>query len=88
MDMDMDIETIIREEMQSAAEDTGLILSQHFDRSTTVSDTGLDSLGFAVLVVRLEQRLGYDPFVELAQAIYPRTFGEFIAVYEARARIA
>lgn len=45
--------------------------------------TGLDSLGFAVLVVRLEDRLGYDPFVLMADAVYPRTMDEFVAIYEA-----
>lgn len=84
----MEIEAIIREEMQLAAQDTGLILSRQYNRSTPVNETGLDSLGFAILVVRLEQRLGYDPFVELAQAVYPRTFGDFVEVYETRARMA
>ena len=45
-------------------------------------DTGLDSLGFAILVVRLEEELGFDPFVLSAQPYYPKTFGEFIEFYE------
>ena len=44
--------------------------------------TGLDSLGFAILVVRLEEELGYDPFVLTDQPVYPQTFGEFVAIYE------
>jgi hypothetical protein len=46
-------------------------------------DSGLDSLGFAVLVVELEDRIGIDPFTASAEAIYPRTFGEFVAFYDA-----
>lgn len=46
-------------------------------------ETGLDSLGFAILVVRLEETLGYDPFVLSTEAYYPKTFGEFVAFYQA-----
>jgi Acyl carrier protein len=46
-------------------------------------ETGLDSLGFALLVVRLEETLGFDPFVLSSEAFYPRTFGDFVAFYEA-----
>jgi len=49
---------------------------------TVLLETGLDSLGFAVLVTRLEDSLGYDPFTDLEDAVYPRTVGEFVAVYE------
>ena len=45
-------------------------------------DTGLDSLGFAILVVRLEEELGFDPFVLSAEPYYPTTFGEFVEFYE------
>jgi hypothetical protein len=45
-------------------------------------DSGVDSLEFAMLVVQLEQELGYDPFVFSAEVVYPRTFGELVALYE------
>ena len=45
-------------------------------------DTGLDSLGFAVLVTRLEDVLGYDPFTLMDDPVYPRTVREFVAMYE------
>ncbi|HWE82929.1 MAG TPA: acyl carrier protein [Gaiellaceae bacterium] len=44
-------------------------------------ETGLDSLAFAVLIVRLEDRLGYDPFTDLAEPVYPQTLGELCQVY-------
>lgn len=47
-------------------------------------DSGLDSLGFAILVARLEEELNFDPFVEMEEAVYPTTFGEFVAIYENR----
>ena len=42
--------------------------------------SGLDSLGFALIVARLEERLGYDPF-EAARS-FPVTFGDFVNLYE------
>ena len=45
-------------------------------------ESGLDSLGFAVLVVELEEALGFDPFSISAEAFYPSTFGEFVSFYE------
>jgi len=49
-------------------------------------ESGLDSLGFAILVARLDEELCLDPFSESEVAYYPQTFGEFVGIYqEARA---
>jgi len=45
-------------------------------------ESGLDSMGFAVLVVELEEILGYDPFSISEESFYPSTFGEFVSFYE------
>lgn len=44
-------------------------------------ESGLDSLGFAILVTRLEEQLGYDPFSLSREPYYPRTFGDFVDFY-------
>lgn len=44
--------------------------------------SGLDSLSFALIVTRLEDALGYDPF-ESAES-FPVTFGDFVKLYEQR----
>jgi acyl carrier protein len=44
-------------------------------------DTGLDSLCFAIVVARLEEELGIDPF-SATDARFPVTVGEFIQFYE------
>jgi acyl carrier protein len=49
-------------------------------------DCGLDSLGFAVLVARLEDKLGVDPFTTAEDVFFPITFGDFVKVYENGAR--
>lgn len=46
-------------------------------------ETGLDSLGFAILVTRLEEELGFDPFSLATDAYYPTTFREFVDFYAA-----
>lgn len=45
-------------------------------------ESGLDSLGFAILVATLEETLGFDPFTMMDEPIYPSTFGEFVTIYE------
>jgi hypothetical protein len=45
-------------------------------------NTGLDSLCFAILVSRLEDSLGVDPFTISEDATFPVTLGEFISLYE------
>jgi acyl carrier protein len=45
-------------------------------------DSGLDSLGFAIVVARLEDALGIDPFSASNDGQYPVTFGDFIQLYE------
>ena len=45
-------------------------------------ESGLDSLGFAILVALLDEELGFDPFQLTDEPVYPTTFGEFVAIYE------
>ncbi|HUN51664.1 MAG TPA: hypothetical protein VMU42_11120 [Candidatus Sulfotelmatobacter sp.] len=45
-------------------------------------DSGLDSLCFAIIVARLEDSLGIDPFSASDDVEFPITVGDFIACYE------
>jgi len=45
-------------------------------------DSGLDSLCFAILVARLEDRTGIDPFTAATDGRFPTTLGELIAFYD------
>jgi len=45
-------------------------------------NSGLDSLMIAILVARLEETLGLDPFTDSDDIYYPVTLGDFIRVYE------
>jgi acyl carrier protein len=49
---------------------------------SVLMNTGLDSLCFAVLIARLEDRLGVDPFSTSDTMDFPVTLGDFVRVYE------
>jgi acyl carrier protein len=51
-------------------------------------DSGLDSLSLAILVTRLEDLLGLDPFTESGETSPPVTLGEFIQFYENAAKLS
>ncbi len=48
-----------------------------------LSQAGLDSLGFALVIARLEDSVGFDPFDSVDR--FPVTFGDFVKLYEDRA---
>jgi acyl carrier protein len=45
-------------------------------------NSGLDSLAIAILVARLEETLGLDPFTQSDDIYYPVTLGDFVRSYE------
>jgi acyl carrier protein len=49
---------------------------------TMLLESGLDSLCFAVIVARLEDALGVDPFQTAQDEKFPVTFGDFVKFYE------
>lgn len=77
----MDIRPIVVEELVALFEEDDLTMPEFTD-DLLLLETDLDSLGFAVLVTRLEDRLGYDPFSLMDEAIYPATLKEFVDIYE------
>lgn len=47
-----------------------------------LAESGLDSLCFAILVARLEDELGVDPFSASEEVYFPVTLGDFVRLYE------
>jgi hypothetical protein len=45
-------------------------------------DSGLDSLSFALIVARLEDLVGFDPFDSGEEMKFPVTFGDFVQLYD------
>jgi hypothetical protein len=68
--------------MKEVAESFDVELVAVLNDNTVLLESGLDSLAFAILVTRLEEDLGYDPFVLMDEPIYPRTIGDFVAIYD------
>lgn len=56
--------------------------SATFSDETPLLDSGLDSLCFAIIVARLEDILGVDPFAAAEEVAFPVTVGELISLYE------
>lgn len=45
-------------------------------------ESGLDSLSFALIVARLEDAAGFDPFDSDQEMKFPVTFGDFVRLYD------
>jgi acyl carrier protein len=72
--------TVIAQIQQIAADDNKSLPPLTDD--LVLLDSGLDSLAIAILVARLDERLGFDPFTESDDVAYPVTLGDFIRFYE------
>ena len=81
----MSVKLTILDQMERVAREHGKFLAP-LKEDLVLADCGLDSLGFAVLVARLEDTLGIDPFTAAEDAYFPVTLGEFVKVYEHGAR--
>ena len=68
--------------MQQVAREQQVTLPP-LDDALSLHETGFDSLGFAILVARLEDALGADPFTSAGDGRLPSTVGELIAFYDA-----
>ena len=73
---------LIIELFHEALESTDSELNGELIDSTVLLESGLDSLGFAILVARLEEETGKDPFADMEDAVYPTTFKEFVEIYQ------
>jgi acyl carrier protein len=77
----MDVKSEIIAQFSQVAEEHDKHLAPLTD-NLVLLDSGLDSLCFAIVVARLENSLGVDPFSADEDARFPVTFGEFIRFYE------
>jgi acyl carrier protein len=77
----MSIKATVIAEIQQIAADNRKSLPLLTD-DLVLLDSGLDSLAIAILVTRLEETLGLDPFTESDEMAYPVTLGDFIRFYE------
>jgi acyl carrier protein len=81
----MSIKSTIISQMQQVAIEQQAKLAPLND-NLNLLESGLDSLGFAILVARLEDVLGVDPFTNSDEVTFPITFGDFVRNYEDAAK--
>jgi len=79
----MSIRETIKETYIDVLEQIGSeLLVPELNDDVILLESGLDSLGFAVLVASLDETLEFDPFTMMDEPFYPSTFGEFVEIYE------
>ena len=78
----VNLEQQIKDSLNQVAQLANCQLIADINNDTVLLQSGLDSLGFAMLVAQLEEDLGIDPFSQMQIAVYPRTFGEFVSIYQ------
>ena len=77
----MTIQTTIFEQFAQVARDQNKPLAP-LAPETVLLESGLDSLCFAIIVARLEDELGVDPFTAAEDVYFPVTLGDFVKFYE------
>ena len=77
----MTVKNEIADLMQEVARDHKKDLAPLNDNLVLV-ESGLDSLCFAILVARLEDKLGVDPFTMSEDVRFPVTFRDFVQLYD------
>jgi hypothetical protein len=76
----MDVRTQVVAQFIQVAAEQGMQLAPLTDE-LALFESGLDSLCFAIVVVRLETSLGVDPFGAEGHS-FPITFGDFVGCYQ------
>jgi acyl carrier protein len=77
----MSVRSDVIAQVQQVAKEQGKSLAPLTD-GLALLDSGLDSMCFAIIVARLEDSLGIDPFSTAQDIGFPVTLGDFIRFYE------
>jgi hypothetical protein len=77
----MGLQAVIFEQFEQVARDQDKMLGK-LEPGMVLLESGLDSLCFAIIVARLEDVLGVDPFSTSENGFFPVTLGEFVKFYE------
>ncbi len=77
----MSIRDLVLTEIRTVAAEQDKTLPPLAD-DLALLESGLDSLCFAILVSRLEDATGRDPFAAAKASDFPRTVGDLVKFYE------
>jgi len=75
------VRAAITSTIEKVAEEQNKALAPLSD-DLALMDSGLDSLCIAIIVARLDDELGMDPFSSVDDILLPITIGDFIRIYE------
>jgi acyl carrier protein len=81
----MNLELRLQQLLAREIEQAGGTPPANIDRSTILASTGLDSLGFATMIVAMQKEFDLDPFGGSDDIIYPESFGELLDLYQGAA---
>jgi hypothetical protein len=81
----MSLRSMVITQFEQAAKEQGKRLAPLSD-NLVLLESGLDSLCFAIIVARLEDALGVDPFSAAEDGRLPLTLGDFVKFYEDAAK--
>jgi acyl carrier protein len=77
----MSLRPVITAQFEQVAQEQKRKLARLSD-DLKLLESGLDSLSFALIVARLEDAVGFDPFDSDEEMRFPVTFGDFVRLYE------
>jgi acyl carrier protein len=77
----MPVRSTVLAQFEQVAKEQGKKLAPLSDDQVLL-ESGLDSLCFAIIVARLEDALGVDPFSAAEDGRLPLTVGDFVQFYE------
>ena len=81
----MSVRTTVLSQFEAVAKEQSKRLAPLAD-DLVLLESGLDSLCFAIIVARLEDTLGSDPFSTEEEIAFPVTIGDFVKCYEDAAK--
>jgi len=82
----MSVRDSVRRAFEEVAAQQGYKLPELVDDLKLV-ECRLDSLGFAIVIMRLEDQLGFDPFERDHDLEFPIIFSDFVRLYESRGAV-
>jgi len=77
----MSIKETVHSVFEKVAASQGRVLAPLTDE-LDLSECGLDSFSFAMIVVSLDDALGFDPFRSSDTVKFPATYGDFVQLYD------
>lgn len=80
--MNEQIRSKLNSAIASNVPDSNKKVAVQFTDTDNLSDLGLDSLGFALTIAKMEEEFGIDPFSDAEEILYPETFGEMLMLYD------